>query len=228
LVTAEAPYAYSNNDRFEQLRFSLEAGTQSANRAFEGSEAAGQRGCLYCGLRGSPKGWPDFIDDVVATSHSDRPHGADARPIEPTEIALAHSVKDGRITRARAEGNRLGLCRPEVWAMAWDPGQAENTEETRPDASRGCCLDQLGSRSSFLDGSIGVFLLKEPPDKALIRKGRDTKILRSVSCGSCMAPSTTLSDGLEALAYHRIDQSDPARRRPTLSRKSTWGLDSLL
>jgi len=91
-------------------------------------------------------------------------------------------------------------------------------------------LDQLGSRSSFWMAASGLSAEGTGPDKALIRKGRDTKILRSVSpvgVHGAVYDSFRWS-GRSVGAYHRIDQSDPARRRPTLHLGSQLGLDSLL
>jgi len=74
----------------------------------------------------------------------------------------------------------LGLCVDQVKCGPWRGIQeAENTEETRL-RMLDVALDQLAPARRFWMAASG-FLLKELPDKALIRKGRDTKILRSVS-----------------------------------------------
>lgn len=233
------PYAYSNNDRFEQLRFSLEAKEHSPQIVhLRGSEAAGQRGCLYLWPSvHPPKGWPDFIDDVVATCNIviDRMEQTQDRLNQQRSHWLT-GVKDGRITpRSRREGNRLGLCvdQGEVWAIAWDPGQAENTEQTRLRMlAEDVALDQLGSPLVVLDGGIGVFLLKEP---ARIKPSsvRD-EILKYFGPSPLWVVHGAVYDsfdGLEEALVHTIELIKVIRRegdRRYISEVNSWGLDSLL
>jgi len=64
-VDRSRTYAYSNNDRFEQLRFSLEAKEHSPQIVHLGFRSSRSTRLLVVAFGGSP-GMADFIDDVVA------------------------------------------------------------------------------------------------------------------------------------------------------------------
>lgn len=162
------PYSLSNLNRLESLQWSSSSkkGSQTISLEQPGGD---RRGDLYIwpSIPIPPAGWPDFLDDTIATCNIvlDRTEQANTR-LNYQRSCWLECVLQETTPQARREGYRLGLPvdHGEIWAVAWG---RESSQGAEPSASKllieDIALDQLRSPPIFLDDDIIVFLFGEQP-----------------------------------------------------------------